>query len=302
MMRAPARYLFLGALLGFGAPLGYYVLRRLLPQWLRQADRLPHAYMGIATPIVFAIFGHVLGQQQERLRLEHREVERLREEFAAIVAHDLRNPISTIKMQLDLLQRDATGDVNVPVEALRRLSRGVQGLEQMVGDLLDASCIEVSRVNIQPQPVALPDAVETLVGRIRPTLGKHSIDIAVSGDPPRVLVDPRRLDQVITNLVENAAKYSSEDAPIAIRIEAHEGGATVRVRDRGYGISPEDIPLLFDRFYQADRARTRKTGLGLGLYIAKGLVEAHGGRIAVESQVDRGSTFSVWLPAAPSGS
>jgi signal transduction histidine kinase len=296
--RAPTRHAAIGALLGLGAPAGYFVLRRLFSRSVDRVDRLVYTYLTIATPIVFAAFGRVLGAQHERLQREHRDVERLREEFAEIVAHDLRNPIAMITMQLDLLQQDAIGDVNVPAEALRRLSRGAHRLDQMVGDLLDASHIEVSRLNLHPEPVELPAAVTAVVARLGPTFGKHPIRVVVSGSPPRVRVDPSRLDQVLSNLVDNAAKYSPEDAPITISIEGEDDGAVVKVRDQGYGIAPEDIPLLFDRIYQAKRARARKTGLGLGLYIAKGLVEAHGGRISVESQVDRGSTFAVWLPAA----
>jgi signal transduction histidine kinase len=289
-----------GVVLGLGAPIGYFLLRRLMPRSVQRADRMASAYMAIATPVVFGVLGRMLGERQERIDHKHQEVERFREEFAAIVAHDLRNPISTIKMQLELLQRGATGDasvpIEVPIEALRRLSRGASRLDEMVGDLLDATCIEVSRLNLRTEPVALPEVVAALVDRMRPSLGQHPIEI-VSNAPPRVLADSKRLEQVIANLVENAAKYSPPDAPITIELGADRDSAVVRVRDRGFGIAAEDLPLLFDRFYQAKRARARKTGLGLGLYIAKGLIEAHGGHIGVESQVDRGSTFSIWLPA-----
>lgn len=134
--------------------------------------------------------------------------------------------------------------------------------------------------------------------RIGPTLGPHRVDIRVEASPPPVHVDPTRLDQILTNLVENAAKYSGEGMPISIRIRREDAGVGLAVEDRGPGIPPEELPKLFDRFYQAKRARERKSGLGLGLYITKGLVEAHGGRIRVESEVGRGSVFSVWLPAS----
>ena len=115
-----------------------------------------------------------------------------------------------------------------------------------------------------------------------------------------MLADPLRLDQIFMNLIDNAAKYSKPGAPIRIVVEPVEEGARVTVIDHGVGIAEDAIPKLFDRFFQVQRAREQKrTGVGLGLYITKGLVDAHGGRITVESEPGRGSRFCVWLPAAP---
>jgi signal transduction histidine kinase len=111
-------------------------------------------------------------------------------------------------------------------------------------------------------------------------------------------IDPHRFAQILTNLVENAAKYSDVGTPIRVSVEPLNGGIEVRVEDGGWGIAPDELPQLFDRFYQAKRARAKKSGLGLGLYIVKGLVEAHGGRISVASTPARGSTFAVWFPPA----
>lgn len=122
--------------------------------------------------------------------------------------------------------------------------------------------------------------------------------VVVNGEPPAVSADPLRLEQVVTNLLENAAKYSDAGTPIRIIIEPSGRGATLSVEDRGPGISPEELPRLFDRYFQTQRARTKRRGLGLGLFITKGLVEAHGGAITVDSVPGAGSTFRVWLPAA----
>ena len=257
-------------------------------------------YMGICTPIVFGLFGRTLGQREEALRASSQQIERLREEFAAIVAHDLRNPINAMLLQLEMLARGAAdGAVTVPVSTLQKLRRSGERLTQMVNDLLDATRIEAARLSLQPQSVSLPDAVRNLVDRIRLTLGSHTVDVTVEGQPPRVAADPARLDQILTNLVENAAKYSEEGTPILIRIRPEGAGARISVEDRGIGIANDELPKLFDRFYQAKRARQKKSGLGLGLYITKGLVDAHRGQIRVESVPDRGSTFDVWLPAQP---
>jgi signal transduction histidine kinase len=309
-IRPSGGYLTIGLALGLGAPLGFVALRRLLAtigpkRWAGPffSERAAFAYMSIATPLMFGVFGRLLGLREEKLHTQAAQIERLREEFAAVVAHDLRNPISAILLQLDVLIRQARGgSVPVPISTLRKLQCGGERLNQMVSDLLDAASIEASRLRIQPQALSVPDAVTTLVERIRPTLGSHPIEMQMpesrKDDPLVVSADPVRFDQILTNLLENAAKYSPPETPIVIHAGPEAGGAHISVEDRGPGLAPEDLPKLFDRFYQTARARQKKTGLGLGLYITKGLVEAQGGRLFVESEANQGSTFTVWLPAA----
>jgi signal transduction histidine kinase len=304
-LKLSMRYSWMGAVLGLGAPLGFALLRRLLgraraPLRRELADqRVEYSYMTATTPLVFALFGHTIGQHEDELRAAHAETARLRDEFAAVVAHDLRNPIQAISLQLQLLLRDAQdGVVRVPADTLRRLQRSTVRLEQMTADLLDASRIEASRLRIAPERLNLSDAVSSVLDQIRPTVGEHAVTLKVDGTPPPVSVDPNRLAQILTNLVVNAAKYGAERAPIVVRIRPARGGAAISVEDEGPGIPSSELPRLFDRFYQAKRARQFKSGLGLGLYITKGLVEAHGGQIAVTSELGRGSVFTVWLPAA----
>jgi signal transduction histidine kinase len=230
-----------------------------------------------------------------------RELERLRGEFAAIIVHDLRDPISALVLTAENLLRHATADtVPVPVDVLKRIDHISRRLGVMVSELLDASRIELGRLALEPRALDLPAAVADLVGDIAPSLGHHAVQITVRARPAPVRVDPARFNQILGNLLENSAKYSRQDGPIAIAIDTTQGGATVAVTDEGPGIAPEDLPRLFDRFFQAQRARERrKEGLGLGLYIAKGLVEASGGHILARSRLGLGTTFEVWLPEAP---
>lgn len=191
----------------------------------------------------------------------------------------------------------------LPRAALRNVQRSAERIGAMVNDLLDAARIEAARLSLRPEQVSLPDAARALVERLRPALGSRTIDLRIIGSPPAVDADPTRLDQILTNLIENAAKHAGEDSPISIRVSPAGQGVELVVQDRGPGIPSADLPLLFDRFYQAKRAREdKKGGFGLGLYIAKGLVEAHGGRIAVESELGSGTTFTVWLPRPSMGS
>jgi PAS domain S-box-containing protein len=225
------------------------------------------------------------------------ELIRLREEFAAMVAHDLRNPIQSMLVQIALLRATAERGEPVPEPALERLERLGERLARMASDLLDASRLELSRLPLDLAPTDLVEVVRAVVDRVRSTAGDHPIDLRVEAPAP-VLIDAARFDQILTNLLENAVKYSAPGMGIDVTVQGADGGVDVAVRDRGPGIPLEDVPKLFDRFYQAGRARAKRSGLGLGLYIAKGFVEAHGGQIRVETAPGEGSTFHVWLPAA----
>jgi signal transduction histidine kinase len=243
------------------------------------------------------IFGAVVALRDASV--EH-ENERLREEFSAIIAHDLRNPIAAIGLQVEQMFRRREDDsIAVPVADLERMRRTVGRVDLMIHDLLDVGRIELGRLLLDRKPLSPREALQKLAEQVAPALGEHPLDIRTTASPTTVFADPLRFDQVMTNLLDNAAKFSKKGAPIRIRVEASEGGATFTISDGGIGIAPEELPMLFDRFYQAKRARERNGGLGLGLYIAKGIVVAHGGRIWVESTVGRGSSFHVWFPGMP---
>ena len=211
--------------------------------------------------------------------------------------HDWRNPLQAIRLQAQALIRDTAGDEQRSTQ-LRRIVRSSVRLDQLIGDLLDVSAIELGRLRIQPEPVDIHRAVSDAIEHPRPALGPRPLRFEAQGPLPRVLVDPHRLEQILANLLENAAKFSAEDTPIDVGLRGEEGGVTLSVVDRGIGMSAEEQARLFDRFHQAKRARERKTGLGMGLFITKSLVEAHRGRIWVKSAPREGSTFFVWLPAA----
>ncbi|HEY3355190.1 MAG TPA: ATP-binding protein [Polyangia bacterium] len=229
-----------------------------------------------------------------------KELERLRQEFATMIAHDLRTPVQAVMLQLDALLRRAAGaEARVPVAILKGMKRSSVRLAHLIGDLLDTSRIESHRLTVVPQPVDVPALVAGLVQQLGPALGDRRVLIeARTPHLPRALADPVRLEQILTNLLDNAAKYSPPGTPIRVSLDAAGGGVVVGVRDEGAGIAPEDLPHLFDRYYQVARARQAQRGLGLGLYITKALVEAHRGRLQVESTPGAGSVFRVWLPRA----
>ena len=220
-----------------------------------------------------------------------------------MIAHDLRNPVQTVLAQIYQLLRRAGRDdeVRVPVQSLRRIERGANALGRMAEALLDVARIELGRIELHPEPSNLPDAVRELLDRMQPVLAQrgHAIELSTEGRVPMVSLDCLAFEQIVTNLIENAAKFSPEGAPIRVTVRPSDAGALVSVQDRGPGISAADQQQLFDRFFQARRAREHKSGLGLGLFIVKGYVGALGGHVGVDSEPGHGSTFNVWLPTCP---
>jgi signal transduction histidine kinase len=242
-------------------------------------------------------------QQIQAVRDAQHRLARLQDELTAVIAHEMRAPVSSMLLQLDLLldPRDRDGDhVRVPISVLRRLRDGGHRTARMVDDLLDASRVELRSIPLERRRVSLREAIDQIIDELEPVLHGRAIEVDVRADVPAVLADPLRLHEIVTNLLENAVKYSSPGTPIVVRIVAAQGGAELTVEDEGSGIAPEELPRLFDRFFQASRQGkgAKKSGLGLGLYIAKGLVEAHQGQIWAESNPGHGSRFHVWLPAA----
>jgi signal transduction histidine kinase len=228
------------------------------------------------------------------------ELDRLRAEFAAIVVHDLRNPISAILMNAELVLESAAGraEVAVPLHHIERIRRSAARLGTLVAEMLDASRIDLGRLSLDPRSVDIAELVKDILAGLAPAIGDRRVELAVEGAPPPAFVDVLRVGQIVTNLIENAARFSPVETPIHVAVRAVRSGIELAVTDEGKGISPDEIELLFDRVYQAKHSRETKGGLGLGLYITKGLVDAHGGQIRVRSALGHGSTFYVWLPPA----
>jgi PAS domain S-box-containing protein len=229
-------------------------------------------------------------------RAAEKELEKLRAAVAAAVIHDFRTPLQAILSGTEILAGRTAGD-QVARDTITQLRAEVARLVRLSNDMLDATRVAIEDVSIEPEVVDLVALTSAIVHRYRPRIATRCVEVKTPVAVPPIAVDPVRLEQILHNLLENAAKYSPEESPIVVEVGREETGATIRVIDRGVGIEPADLPRVFDRFYQSAGARQRKQGFGLGLFIAKGLVRAHGGRIAVDSDLGRGSTFRVWFPA-----
>lgn len=230
-----------------------------------------------------------------------KELERLREEWTSVIAHDLRQPITIITGYADMLAKKLQEPENLEErKAAEHILASVRSLNKMVRDLLDVSRIEARRIVLNCRPTDLPSLIRAAVERMAAMTRGHAVVIQIRGAIPPAEVDPDRIEQVLGNLLSNAAKYSYPDSEIQLVVESRDGNAELAVSNRGPGISPDELPKLFTRFYRTREARAGPVvGLGLGLYISKGLVEAHGGKIWARSTPGETTTFYVTLPLRP---
>jgi signal transduction histidine kinase len=223
-----------------------------------------------------------------------RELQRVREEWASIVAHELRQPISVIAVRCSLLLRGHLSSEQR--DSLEQIARSVHGLGRMVTDLMDASLLESDRLRVTFERLDIGELLRDVVRRTPLAAARtrtaipHDLRLSVRGDA-------QRLEQVLANLLSNAVKYAAPDTEIVVDLSLAAGRAHIRVMNAGDPIPEDELPFVFNRFARARTAGPRKVkGLGLGLYIAKGLVTAHHGRIWAESAPGVGTTFHVALP------
>jgi PAS domain S-box-containing protein len=240
-------------------------------------------------------------QQQQNQRL--RELDRLKDELVALVSHELRNPLATIRGYTEMLLDDSglTADHRQLAEVIDKHSAHMQGL---VDDLLDTARIDAGQLRLEPRPVSLIRLVVDSVDARRPDAAAKRITVAV--DVARHLpvhADPVRLRQVLDNLVSNAVKYTPAGGTVTVTGRHDDAGAvtTLRVTDTGIGIPPDQLPHLFDRFFRASNAVSQGIkGTGLGLAISKAIIDAHHGTITAEpAAAEGGTTFTITLPSHP---
>ncbi len=224
--------------------------------------------------------------------VELSKVEKLRRELLANVSHDLRTPLTMVKAYTEMI-RDISGDNKQKREAhLAVISGEAERLTTLVNDLLDLSVMQSDNETLVLENISLSDAVKKVVSRFRPLLEHEGYSIQTTIEPDQyVLGDGQRLTQVLYNLIGNAINYIGEDKAIVVNLIDQGGSVRFEVTDHGEGIAPEEIPLIWERYYKAQNHQRPKTGTGLGLSIVKGILTLHGARFGVESQVGQGSTF-----------
>jgi two-component system phosphate regulon sensor histidine kinase PhoR len=229
-------------------------------------------------------------------RLER--LERVRQEFLSNVSHELRTPLTAIIAFIETLEDGAIDD---PADNRRFLSvirKNAARMHNLIDDILELSAIEAGTVTVEPQPVPLRSLVEDVMTSLASHAQGSNVTLhnEVSEDAV-VYAEARRLEQMLTNLVDNAIKFNREGGSVRVHHQAGEARDRIYVEDTGEGISSEYLPRIFERFYQVDRARSRAMGgTGLGLAIVKHLARAHGGEATVQSEPGTGTTFTLELP------
>ncbi len=228
-----------------------------------------------------------------------RRLETIRRDFISNISHELRTPLASLRALAETLQDGAIKDPPAARRFLGHILREVNAMTQLVGELLELSRIESGKVPLQIVPVAVHTLIETPVERLRPQAERRGLNLTVAlpDSLPPVAADAERVQRVLTNLIHNALKFTSEGGEITVRARQKDDEIHISVQDTGVGIPAEEQERIFERFYKADRARAGG-GTGLGLAIAKHVVQAHGGQIWVRSQVGHGSTFTFSLPTS----
>jgi heavy metal sensor kinase len=217
--------------------------------------------------------------------------------LVADVSHELRTPLTTIQGNLDLLRRGATDDLELRAAALRAIGDETGRMRRLVNDLLLLAQADAG-LTLYKQPVEM-DTLLLEIYRQALVMARGEVTVRLGAeDQALVMGDADRLRQLLLNLVDNALKYTPSDGDVTLTLSRSDGWVKVAVADTGIGMTPEDQARIFDRFYRSDPSRTRPGGSGLGLAIAQWVVQAHDGRIEVESTLGQGSKFTVWLPDA----
>lgn len=228
---------------------------------------------------------------------EIRSLQTMRREFVGNISHELRTPLAAIKAIVDTLRDGAIDDHIAAGDFLNRLDIEVDGMTQMVNELIELSRIETGKIKLILEPVNLNTLAEGVIARLTPQADRHQISIVTKllSDLPLIEADRERIRQVMVNILHNAIKYTPAGGKIEVSTRLAGQTVITQVSDTGIGISPDDLPHIFERFFKADKSRS-SGGSGLGLAIAKHTVQIHGGSVWVKSELGKGSTFGFNLP------
>ena len=225
-------------------------------------------------------------------------LEQVRQEFLSNVSHELRTPLTSMLAFIETLESGALEDPEASRRFLSIIRRNATRMQDLIADILELTAIESGHVKVNVAPVKLYAIVEDVIASLTANAQERNVTIKnrVPADAT-IVADPRRLEQMLTNLVENAIKFNRDNGTVAINFEQENGTVGISIADTGEGIPAQHVDRIFERFYRVDRARSRELGgMGLGLAIVKHLARAHGGEVKVSSEVGKGSVFVIELP------
>jgi len=258
-------------------------------------------YLRAQTAPVKNDLGEIMGSVTVLEDISHlKELDKMKSEFIAMVAHELRAPIATVEQQLGVILNKMAGEVTgKQEELLSRAKERTKGVLTLINDLLDLSKIEAGKMVQYKEPLSLQEVIQRVVEGMKDEADAKKI--ALDFSPPRqtslIHADRNSMEGIFTNLISNAIKYTPDQGKVRIALGEESGFLKATVSDTGIGIKKEDLPRIFDRFYRVKSAETRQIiGTGLGLSIVKSIVDAHLGSISVESEVGKGTTFMLLFP------
>ncbi|HVE14651.1 MAG TPA: HAMP domain-containing sensor histidine kinase [Elusimicrobiota bacterium] len=294
-------------LLGFFMALALSgLLTRPIERLLRASEKIAAGDLSVVVPLSSSTELSELARQFNAMAARLRELDDLKDAFIAQVSHDLRSPMGAIKMYAEYLlemdpEREKLGKRQR--QMLTTVMENAMRLNVFVSNILDSAKMKAGRMEYHPQPTSVKDALGRLAGLYGLVARQQGIRLEVSLPPdlPPLMVDPERLDQILANLVSNAFKFTKASGQVTISARASERRVEVQVADTGKGISPKNLALLFDSYRQVDVASQRSEsvhGTGLGLYIVKRAAEAMGGSVRAESELGKGTRFTLEFPAA----
>jgi signal transduction histidine kinase len=232
-----------------------------------------------------------------------RELEQARRDLIAAVSHDLRTPLAAVRALIEAVADGVAADPATEARYLRSAQHEIAHLSQLVDDLFELAQIDAGLLRLELERASLHDLISDTLSSFQPQAAQQGVRLIgeVDGDIDPVLMNPPKLQRVLHNLISNALRYTPADGTILLRAQPHGQIVQIEVSDSGEGIAPEDLPHVFKRSFRGEKSRTRderSSGAGLGLTIAQGLIEAHGGTIAVESQLGQGARFCFTLRRA----
>jgi signal transduction histidine kinase len=243
---------------------------------------------------------NAMAAQLELMQAKQQELDTLRRELVAWVSHDLRTPLTSMRAVLEALADGVVDDPETVQRYYRVAQQDIRSLSVLIDDLFDVSQIDAGGLQLDVAPNSIGDLISDTIERFSETARRQNVQLAGEVQPGTdpVKMDAQRIGRVLANLTSNALRHTPVGGQVHLAARRTSSGIEVEVRDSGEGIRPEDLPYVFDRFYRGEKSRSRATGgAGLGLAIARGIVEAHGGSIRVESEAGQGARFVFTLPS-----
>ncbi|HEX9074684.1 MAG TPA: HAMP domain-containing sensor histidine kinase [Anaerolineae bacterium] len=240
-------------------------------------------------------------EKLDEMQVREKELEQARRSLIAAVSHDLRTPITTVRAMVEAINDRVVTDEASEHRYLSLIQTEIQNLSRLVDDLFELTQIDAGALNWTREPSSLRDLISDTLESMQAQAGAKGVTLSGSVDPgvDPVVMNSLKVQRVLYNLVQNAIRHTPSGGQVSVTAQACEGGtaAAVEIADSGEGIAPGDLPHIFEPFYRSDQSRVRDgSGAGLGLAIARGIVEAHGGKIEVMSEIGRGSRFRFTLP------